>query len=115
MEVDMLSQAVIDDVVKKLNDATDIPFVGEPREAKWIATLVGLIDQHLPPWVVQFMASAADGLTDDELKVHENVIVADLCKRINLSKLLPDFIEEKLIRYAVQGVLAYAKVGNEKP
>jgi len=111
----MLSQAVVDDIVKKLNDATDIPFVTEAVEGRWIGKIVSLISEHLPPWVMQFMASAADGLTADELGVHEDVIVADLCKRINISRVLPDFIEERLIRYVVAAVLEYAQKGLSAP
>ena len=111
----MLSQAVIDDVVRKLNDATDVPFVSEATEGKIIAKLVGLVGEHLPPWVIQFMASAADGLTAEELKVHEDVIVADLCKRVNISRILPDFVEERLIRYVVQAILQYAQAGFTAP
>lgn len=111
----MLTSAVVNDVVKKLNDATNVPFVGEETEGFWITKLVYLIDDHLPPWVAQFMASAADGLTTEELKVHEDVIVTDLCKRINMSKLLPDFVEAKLIRYVVNAVLEYARVGFAAP
>jgi|688.fasta_scaffold00458_45 hypothetical protein len=111
----MLTGAVVNDIVKKLNDATDIPFVSEAIEGLVIEKLVVLIDSHLPPWVAQFMASAADGLTVEELKVHEDVIVTDLCKRINMSKLLPDFVEAKLIRYVVNAVLEYARVGFMAP
>ena len=111
----MLTSAVVNDVVKKLNDATNIPLVSEDVEGQWIEKLVLLINDHLPAWVVQFMASAADGLTAEELKVHQDVIVADLCKRINMSKLLPDFIEAKLIRYVVNAVLEYARAGFAAP
>lgn len=110
-----MTAAVVDDVVKKLNDATDVPFVSEVIEGKVIEKLVTLVDSHLPPWVAQFMASAADGLSVEELKVHEDVIVVDLCKRINMSKLLPDFVEAKLIRYVVNAVLEYARVGFMAP
>jgi hypothetical protein len=115
MEENMLSRAVVDDVVAKLNAAVDIPFVGEVTEGVYIEKLVALVSDHLPPWVVQFMASAVDGLTVDELAVHEDVIVADLVKRINLSKLLPDFVEAKLIRYVVHTILEYAREGFAAP
>jgi hypothetical protein len=111
----MLSRAVVDDVVAKLNDSFDIPFISEATEAKAIEKLVVLVSEHLPPWVIQFMASAADGLTEDEVRIHENVIVADLVKRINLSKLLPEFVEAKLIRYVVHTVLEYAREGFAAP
>lgn len=111
----MLTSAVVNDVVNKLNGEFNLPFIGESTEGVWITKLVYLIDDHLPPWVAQFMASAADGLSAEELKVHEDVIVADLCKRINMSKLLPDFVEAKLIRYAVNAVLEYARVGFSAP
>lgn len=111
----MLSRAVVDDVIKKLNDSFDIPFISESTEAKAIEKLVVLVSEHLPPWVVQFMACAADGLTEEEVRVHENVIVADLTKRINLSKLLPDFVEAKLVRYVVHTILEYAREGFAAP
>lgn len=111
----MLTSAVVNDVVDKLNEEFNLPFVDESTEGFWITKLVYLIDDHLPPWISQFMASAADGLTVEELKVHEDVIVTDLCKRINMSKLLPDFVEAKLIRYVVNAVLEYARVGFMAP
>jgi hypothetical protein len=111
----MLTSAVVNDVVNKLNEEFNLPLISEETEGAWIEKLVVLIDSHLPPWVAQFMASAADGLTAEELKVHEDVIVTDLCKRINMSRLLPDFVEAKLIRYAVNAVLEYARVGFMAP
>lgn len=111
----MLSRAVVDDVVAKLNAAFDFPIASEVTEGVYIEKLVVLVSEHVPPWVVQFMASAADGLTADEVRVHEDVIVADLAKRINMSKLLPDFIEAKVIRCVVHTILEYAREGFAAP
>jgi hypothetical protein len=110
----MLSTAITADLVKKLNDQTDIPFINEAQEGAAIQWLVDRVTPVIPNWVVAFMASAVDGLTVDELKVHKGIAVAQVNKLVDLPG-TPEFIEEKLIRFVIDGVFDWALKGNVAP
>ena len=105
---------MIDDLIQKLNAEVNIPFVSEAREEGIIRWLVEKIQPHIPEWVLALMASAADGLTMEELKPHEDVIVAEINKLVDLPA-TPEVIEERLIRFVVRGLLEYACSGNAMP
>ena len=108
------SQVVIDDLVRKLNEETDLPFISEGTEEKVIRWAVETVAPHLPDYVVQFMASAADGLTDEEVKTFRTTIVREANKALDLPG-LPEFAEERIIAFVVDGILAYARQGSQKP
>jgi len=110
----MLTSVVVDDLVKKLNDQFDVPFVNEAREGAALYWLVERVADKVPNWVLAFMSSAADGLTRDEVAKHEDVIVAEINKVLDLPG-TPEFIEEKLIRFVVKAILEYAVVGFAVP
>ncbi len=110
----MLSTAVTADLVKKLNEQTDIPFLDEAREGAAIQWLVDKVTPAIPAWVVAFMASAVDGLTADELKVHKDIAVAEINKFVDLPG-TPEFVEERLIRFVIDGVFDWALKGNAAP
>jgi hypothetical protein len=110
----MLSTAITADLVKKLNDQTDIPFLNEAQEGAVIQWLVDRVTPLVPPWIVAFMASAADGLTPEELKTHKEIAVAELNKLIDLPG-TPEFVEERLIRFVVNGLFDFSLKGNAAP
>jgi len=107
----MLSSSVVTDLINKLNDQVDVPFVSEAKERAVIEWLVGKITPHIPEWVLAFMASAADGLSAEEVAHHEKVIVEELNKLIDLPG-TPEFVEAKLIGFVVHALLEYALQGN---
>jgi hypothetical protein len=104
----------VNDLVKKLNDQLDIPFVNEAKEGAALYWLVERVSQKVPYWVLGFMDSAADGLTRDEVAKHEDIIVDEINKVLDLPG-TPEFIEEKLIRFVVKAILEYALVGMKAP
>jgi hypothetical protein len=110
----MLTSVVVNDLVKKLNDQLDIPFVNEAKEGAALYWLVERVSQKVPYWVLGFMDSAADGLTLDEVGKHENVIVDEINKILDLPG-TPEFIEDRLIRFVVKAILEYAVKGFEAP
>jgi hypothetical protein len=110
----MLSSTVVTDLINKLNDQVDVPFVSEDKERIAIEWLVGKIAPHVPEWLLAFMATAADGITVDEVRQHEEVIVAEINKIIDLPG-VPEFVEAKLIGFVVHGLLDYALKGNAIP
>jgi hypothetical protein len=110
----MLTSVVVDDLVKKLNDQLDVPFVNEAREGAALYWLVERVSEKVPNWVLAFMSSAADGLTRDEVAKHEGVIVDEINKVLDLPG-TPEFVEDKLIRFVVKAILEYALVGSKVP
>lgn len=110
----MLTSVVVDDLVKKLNAQLDIPFVNEAREGAALYWLVERVADKVPNWVLAFMSSAADGLTREEVAKHEDVIVNEINKVLDLPG-TPEFIEDKLIRFVVKAILEYAVKGFAAP
>lgn len=110
----MLTSVVVKDLVDKLNDQLDVPFANEAQEGAALYWLVDRVSQNIPLWVLTFMTSAADGLTSDEVAKHEDVIVAEINKVLDLPG-TPEFVEEKLIRFVVKAMLQYAVVGFKAP
>ncbi len=110
----MLSTAITADLVKKLNDQTDIPFFNESQEGAAIQWLVDRVTPLVPDWIVAFMASAVDGLSVEELKVHKEIAIAQLNKLVDLPG-TPEFVEERLIRFVVNGLFDFSLKGNAAP
>lgn len=110
----MLTGPVVDDLIKKLNDQVDIPFIGEETEAKGLRWLVEKVMLQIPDWVIEFMSSAADGLTLEDIKQHSEVIVTEINKLVDIPG-TPEFIEAKLIGFVVNGILEYALLGKVAP
>lgn len=109
-----MTSVVVNDLVNKLNDQLDVPFVNEAREGAALYWLVERVSTKVPYWVLGFMDSAADGLTYEEVGKHEDVIVAEINKVLDLPG-TPEFIEDKLIRFVVKAILEYAVKGFEAP
>lgn len=109
-----MTSVVVDDLVKKLNDQVDVPFVNEAKEGAALYWLVERVSDKVPNWVLAFMGSAADGLTREEVAKHEDVIVDEINKVLDLPG-TPEFIEDKLIRFVVKAILEYAVTGFAAP
>lgn len=110
----MLNEAVVEELVKKLNQELNVPFITEAQEERVIRWLVGLVAPKVPVWVLAFMSSVATGTTVEELKEHEDVIVAEVNKLVDVPW-TPENIEAALIRPIVHAILEYALVGNKMP
>jgi len=110
----LASQAVIDDLVKKLNDETNIPFIGEGTEEVMIRRAVALVAPCVPDYVLQFVDDALDGLSDEEVAHYRSVIVEETNKRFDIRG-VPEFVEGQVIGFVVDGILSYARKGSKKP
>jgi hypothetical protein len=110
----MLTQAVIDDLVNELNANLDVPFIPEGQEERAIRWAVGLITPNLPEWFIEFAASAANGLTEEEMRVHEDVLVIEVNKLVDVPW-TPESIEAALIRPVIHHLLGYAVLGKVMP
>ena len=110
----MLSASVVSGLIDKLNAEVNVPFVSEAKERTVIEWLVEKITPHVPEWMLAFMATAADGITADEVMQHEAVIVAEINKLVDMPG-TPEFIEERLIQFVVHSLLEYALKGNAIP
>ena len=110
----MLTSVVVKDLVEKLNQQFDVPFANEAQEGAALYWLVERVSEHVPYWVLQFMDSVADGLTLEEVSKHEDVVVVEINKLLDLPG-TPEFVEEKLIRFVVKAILQYALTGMKSP
>ena len=110
----LVTALVVEDIVKKLNTEFDLPFLSEQREEAILTWLVESVTPHVPHWVLAFMASAADGLTREELATHRDVIIVEVNKKLDLPG-TPDFVEERLIAFVVDAILEYAVKGFTAP
>ena len=110
----VFSTAAIDQLVQVLNDQLDLPFVPESQEERVIRWAVGLVTPNIPEWVLPFLISAADGLTPEDIAVHEDTLVAEINKLVDVPW-TPENMEELLIRPVVHAILQYALPGNSLP
>jgi hypothetical protein len=114
MAIALDSKPVIDDLVRKLNESLDIPIVPESVEAQAILWMVERIAPHIPEWAIAAMATVADGVTMEELKVLADVLTTELNKAVDVPG-APEFVEEKIIALVVNGLLEYALQGYALP
>lgn len=110
----LASQAVIDDLVKKLNEETDVPLLSEGTEEKIIRRAVTLVAPHVPDYVLQLTADVLDGLSDDEVVKYREIIIRETNEWFDLPK-VPEFVEAQIIGFVVDGILSYARKGSKKP
>lgn len=110
----MLTTSVVNDLIDKLNAEINVPFASEAKERSVIEWLVGKITPHIPEWVLAFMTSAADGISAEEVKQHEVVIIEEINKLVDIPG-TPEFIEAKLIEFVVHALLEYALHGKSAP
>lgn len=113
----LTSQAVIDDIVKKINDELNIPIVSEETEGRWIASLLAKISPLVPEWALAAMSTFADGVTIEELQPLKEILVKEINKLLDLPGGLatPEWAEERLITFVIDAVLDYALHGKAVP
>lgn len=107
----VFSTAAVDQLVQVLNDQLDLPFVSEDQEARVIRWAVNLVVPKIPEWVLPFLVSAADGLAPEDIAVHEETIVQEVNRLVDVPW-TPEGMEEMLIRPVVHAILQYALQGN---
>lgn len=108
------SQTVIDDLVRKLNDQFNFPVLSEEAEAKGIHWLVEKVAPHIPEWALVAMATVADGVTKSELETLKTVLVEEVNKLVDIPG-APEMLESRLIGFVVDGLLEYALEGHVLP
>ena len=106
----MTDQALRDALVARINLSLDLPFIGEDTERVAIEWVVDKVVPLIPESIRQFVLDAADGVSDDELKRLEDVLVNVLNTYIDIPW-MPESIEAQLIRPVVQSVLDVARPG----
>ena len=100
------------ELVSRINLSLDLPFIGEETEGVAIAWVVDVTLPMLPDVIKGFILDAADGLTQEELKHHENKLVEELWKRYFDIPWIPKSIEIQLLRPVVRSILANALPGE---
>lgn len=95
----------------ELNATLDLPWVPESVEQKWIEWVLARVVTVVPEKIVVFLANAADGLSLEELALAEDEIVKLANKIIDIP-MIPEGIEEGLIRPVVRQLLTFAQTGK---
>lgn len=106
----MMSWDVVQ-LASKLNVELNVPFVPESVEQKWIEWFLTRIVQVVPSDIVAILVDAADGLDEAELRTTEDKLVSLANKLIDIP-MLPESIEDSLIRPIVRQLLTYATEGR---
>jgi len=106
-----MTDEMVDVLVGKLNEAFNVPFVGEETEGRWIKFIVLLAKPYVPGWVLQAMGSAANGITEQQAKELEDLITTEVNKVVNI-RWVPEPVEETVIRKVVAELLSYALPGK---
>ena len=106
----MTNEQFIKQLAHQINAELDVPFVSESNEELLLEKLLGLVVPHVPLWVLAFIGSASDGLTDEELAVHRGVIVTELNKAFDVRG-VPEWLEQRALEVVVDGILNLARKG----
>ena len=110
----MLTKESVDALVIKLNAELNIPFATEGQEERILRWAVNLVSAVLPEWVVPFLESAADGLSALDIIQHEETLIKELNKLIDIPY-IPEAMEAAVIRPVVHAILEYALVNKQLP
>jgi len=110
----MLTKESVDALVIKLNAELNLPFATEGQEARIIRWAVNLVSVVLPEWVVPFLESAVDGLSPLDILQHEETLVTELNKLIDIPY-IPEVMETAVIRPVVHAILEYALIDKQLP
>ena len=95
----------------ELNATLDLPWVPESVEQKWIEWVLARVVTVVPEKIVVFLANAADGLSLEEIALAEDEITKLANKLIDIP-MIPEGIEEGLIRPVVRQLLTFAQTGK---
>lgn len=98
-------------LASKLNVELNLPFVPESVEQKWIEWFLTRIVQVIPSDIVSILVDAADGMDEAERRTTEDKLVTMANKLIDIP-MLPESIEDSLIRPIVRQLLTYATEGR---
>ena len=98
-------------LASRLNVELNLPYIPEAVEQKWIEWFLTRIVQVIPSDIVAILVDAADGLDATELRRTEDKLVALANKLIDIP-MLPEPIEDSLIRPIVRQILTYAAQGR---
>lgn len=98
-------------IASQLNATLDVPWIPEAVEQKWIEWILGKIASIIPEKVIEAVVNAADGLTPEEIADLENTLVPLANKVIDLP-MIPESVEESLIRPVVKALLSFAVQGQ---
>ncbi len=97
-------------ISNQINAEFDLPFVPEGMEQMWIEWCIAKVLSVVPAEVVKFLASASDGLSEEEISAYE-VSITDAANAIIDLPFAPEAIEAALIRPIVNQLLAFAAKG----
>lgn len=98
-------------LASQLNVELNLPYIPESVEQKWIEWILTRVVKVVPSDLVAILVDAADGLDTEERKAAENKLVA-LANRLIDIPVLPEPVEESLIRPIVRQLLTYATEGR---
>lgn len=99
------------DMVKRINEELDVPFIPESMEAIAISWAVDRIYPAIPDWVLPNLYNSLDGLNEDELADLQKVVVQEVNKRVDIPY-MPEAIESQLIAAVVDALLSFAVKGK---
>lgn len=102
---------LVEALVKRINVELDVPYFSEATEARairWVVdkTIVGLDDE-----IVEFLHDVADGISENEKRLLENMAVKFINSQIDVP-FVPESLEETIIRTVVSAVLDLALSGS---
>lgn len=99
------------DMIKRINEELDIPFVSEGMEVIAISWVVDRIYPAIPDWALPILYNSLDGINDEELKNLEHVLVREVNKRLDIPY-VPESLEAQLIGPAIGALLSFAVKGK---
>lgn len=101
-----------------LNSAINIPFIGEKREGELFLKGIRLVDaalsRLLPKDLLDAIHYAKDGIRQEETEGLEKRLTPIINRNINIP-LIPEFVEERLIRMVLGIILNALSSGQKIP
>jgi hypothetical protein len=115
-KTEMLTNAQVSALARKVNDEVNLPFVGEAKELIVFTKLVRWIDrtlyQHLPNEYYELVHDAHDGISREEAARIEERLTPLINKVIDIP-IVPEVVESKIIGF-VLGLIVNAMVKGLK-
>lgn len=96
-------------LVKTVNENFDLPLVGEGVEATIIDACVGALWGYVPPQVWDAAASAADGLTAEEVAHMLDGAVELAAKNIRIAY-VPESLRRQVLTHVVEYIKEYCQL-----
>lgn len=98
-------------MIKKVNEELDLPFVPEGLEEKGIRWVVDKIFPAIPDWALPLLYDSLDGVDETELGSLEDSLVKVVNEKVDLPY-VPESLEETLIRPVINALLSFAVKGK---